>query len=128
MVRDEKGFIYPITFCVFTIFILFFLVMVQLYITKKQMTQEIKAMYSQDYYLMSSLKNIEKKRSNEEELPNTGQYIYKHATVSYKITDYSSSVEKIEYSLIAPSNYRIWALSYYDKEQKKMTKWVEVVK
>ncbi|MGP7816225.1 competence type IV pilus minor pilin ComGG [Niallia sp. 01092] len=128
MIRNEKGVIYPITFCIFILFILFFLVMIQLYVNKKHIFQETKAMYRQEYYFMSTVKDLEKKLSNGEEIPETGQYNYFNTTIDYTITKDSPTVEKVEYSLLAPPNYRLWALSYYDKEKKKMTKWVEVNK
>ncbi|WP_445490478.1 competence type IV pilus minor pilin ComGG [Niallia sp. 03133] len=125
-VCNEKGVIYPITFCLFILFTTFFLVMINLYLNKKQMVQETKAVYRQDYYLMSTVKVIEKKLSNGEEFPLIGSYVYPNGTVSYKITKYSPTLEKVEYNFKANPNYHIWGMSYFDKEQKKMTKWLEL--
>ncbi|GKU81168.1 competence type IV pilus minor pilin ComGG [Niallia sp. NCCP-28] len=128
MIRRESGFIYPVTFCVFLLFMVFFAGMTEFYITKKKILEETKAQYRNGYYLMNTVKDIEGKLADQEIEGKIGKYIYNHGAVQYTIQKYSEAEEKIDYVLTAEPNYQINAISYFNAEQHKMTKWVEKTK
>ncbi|PKG25709.1 competence type IV pilus minor pilin ComGG [Niallia nealsonii] len=128
MIRRECGFIYPITFCVFLLFMIFFVAMTDFYLNKKKILEETKVQYRNDYYLMNTVKDIEGKLANPEIESKAGKYMYNHGTVQYTIQKYSQTEEKVDYMLTAAPNYQINAISYFNIEQHKMTRWIEKTK
>lgn len=107
---------------------IFFVSITDFYINKKKIIEETKVQYRNDYYLMSTVKDIERKLSNQELASKAGKYMYNYGTVQYTIQPYSEIEEKVDYLLTATPNYQINAISYFNIEQHKMTKWIEKTK
>lgn len=125
MRNNEKGFIYPLTLCVYLLFISFFLMMVDLFINEKRLAIESQEVLKQDYYFMSVVKNVETILRQEGTTVSSGSFTFKNATVQYSISNDEADTIKINYVLIADPNYRIVGSSYFDTVSKKMTKWVD---
>jgi len=128
MIRCEGGFIYPITFCIFLLFMSVFAGMTDFYLNKKKIIEETKVQFRHDYYLMNAVKRMEQKIARQEITSPTGTYVYNYGTVQYTIQKYSETEERIDYLLTAAPNYQINGISYFNAQQHKMTKWVEKIK
>ncbi len=75
---------------------------------------------------MSSLKEIELDLSTKENPDISDTKAFLHGQVFYTITQNSATIFKIDYKLnLQGGMNQLVATSYYDKDQQKMTKWIE---
>ena len=80
----------------------------------------------QEYYFLSSLKEIEYELSTEVHPELSGTKTFLHGNVFYTIEKNSRTTFKIDYQLNMKAGIKpIYAISYFDMEQNKMTKWIE---
>jgi len=126
LIRNNKGFIYPLSLCVFILFIHFLLILYGLYENKKGIEISVKNSNMQEYYFLTSLKDIEEQLVSQENFVLTGTKIFLHGQVFYTITKDTATTYKIDYKLnLQGVSNQIVATSYFDMDQHKMTKWVE---
>jgi len=122
----NKGFIYPLSLCVYILFISFLFILYGLYEKKKGIEISVRNSNMQEYYFLSSLKEIEYELSTEEHPELAGTKTFLHGNVFYTIEKNSSTTFKIDYQLNMQAGIKpIYAVSYFDMEQNKMTKWIE---
>jgi hypothetical protein len=123
---NNKGFIYPLSLCVFLLFIHFLFLLYGIYETKKGIEISVKSSNMQEYYFLTSLLYIEEQLATQENPVLSGQKVFLHGQVFYTITQNSATTFKIDYKLNLQGGInQVVATSYYDKEQHKMTNWVE---
>ena len=126
MIRNNKGFIYPLSLCVYILFIYFLFILYGIYVNKKGIEVSVKNSNMQEYYFLSTLKEIEYELSTEEHPELSGTKTFLHGDVFYTIEKNSRTTFKIDYQLIMKAGIKpIYAISYFDTEQNKMTKWIE---
>jgi hypothetical protein len=125
MVTNEKGFTLPLTLSILIAFILFLSLQVEQLLTDRKMFQETKSIFQQEYYMLSSIKKIEKKLSSGELLPSKGKMAYLDGNMDYQIDLPSGNTQKITLTLVLNSGGSAWGYGYYDKNAKKIIKWVE---
>ncbi|EOR21677.1 DNA transport platform protein [Niallia nealsonii AAU1] len=126
MIRNNKGFIYPLSLCVYILFIYFLFILYGIYVNKKGIEVSVKNSNMQEYYFLSSLKEIEHELSTEEHPELSGTKTFLHGNVFYTIEKNSRTTFKIDYQLNMKAGIKpIYAISYFDMEQNKMTKWIE---
>ncbi|MDR4314411.1 Uncharacterised protein [Niallia circulans] len=126
MIKNNKGFIYPLSLCVYILFIHFLFILYGIYVNKKGIDSGVKNSNIQEYYFLSSLKEIELDLSTKENPDLSGTKNFLHGNVFYTIEKNSRTTFKIDYQLKMQGGVKpIYAISYFDIEQNKMTKWVE---
>jgi len=125
MLHNQKGFTYPLTFCIIIIAIFVLSLQLEQFLTEKQFFKESEKLLQQDFYFLSSMKQVEEKFNiEEEEFPN-GTIQYKYGDVSYSTTKLSDTVFKVSFTLKMDQFPQIIGTGYYDKAEGKMTKWAE---
>lgn len=123
---NNRGFIYPLSLCIYILFIHFLFVLYGIYENKKGIEISVKSSNMQEYYFLTSLKEIEVQLATQENPVLSGAKTFLNGQVFYTITQNSATTYKIDYRLnIQGGANQIVATSYYDNEQHKMTKWVE---
>lgn len=126
MIKNNKGFIYPLSLCVYILFIHFLFVLYGIYVNKKGIDSGVKNSKIQEYYFLSSLKEIEHELSTNEHPDLSGTKTFLHGDVFYTMEKNSRTTFKIDYQLKMQDEIKpIYTISYFDMEQNKMTKWVE---
>lgn len=123
---NEKGFFYPISLCIYLLVIQFLLLYFGVYLNKRGIEEEAISSLKQEYYFMSTLKDIENQLVSGVSPSLKGTYTYLHGDVSYVITQQSSVDYKIDYKLTLKENTSVSGTSYFNKTQNKMKKWVEI--
>ena len=125
MIKCQKGFIYPITLSVYLLVICFFLVITGIFINEKKTYKDSKLLLVQEYYFMSTVKELEGELQSDN-YKLSGEYRYRKGEVTYSIEQISDILLKVEYRLYADKADPIIAYSYFDREENRMTKWVEL--
>jgi hypothetical protein len=125
MLTNEKGFTLPLTLSIMIVFILFLTFQVEQLLTERKMFHETKSILQQEYYMLVSIKKIEKQLVTGETLPAKGKMNYLYGNIDYQIDLPSGNTQKITLSLVLTSGETAWGYGYYDKNAKKIIKWVE---
>ena len=123
---SEKGFIYPLSLCIYLLFIQFLILFFGIYINKRTIELESVNSIMQEYYFLSALVDIEDQLVHNESPSSTGVYAFVNGDVYYTIVQQSSVDYKIDYQLWLSGKKPISGTSYFNKEQNKMIKWVEI--
>ncbi|WP_400242348.1 competence type IV pilus minor pilin ComGG [Niallia sp. JL1B1071] len=126
MIRNNKGFIYPLSLCVYILFIHFLFVLYGLYENKKGIEISVNNNNMQEYYFLTSSKDVENQLATQDTPIIAGEKVFLHGQINYTITKNSATTYKIDYKLnLQGVKNQLVATSYYDNELHKMTKWVE---
>lgn len=125
MIRNESGFIYPLTYCILILASTFLVVQLEQYLAEKRLLLETTRILKQDYYLMKSVKEVEVILSTDSEYASESDFTFSSGVVHYQISSLSDSMLKIDFTLTDKENIKIVGYSLYDKNLKKMIKWIE---
>lgn len=125
MRQKEKGFTYPFVLMIVILFSLFFTLQLQFYLSEKRLFHESKTILIQEYYMHTAVKKIEASLQSNSLSIGTGEYLFHNGSANYRIETYSSSLLKTTVTIKLDTMEEIVGFVYYDKNQKKMIKWVE---
>lgn len=125
MIRNEKGFSYPLTFCVILLAFVVLSIHFELYISEKRIIKESVTMLKQEYYFLSAMQWTEELflKENHEEV--SGVYSFSDGEVNYHSVKVTDSLYRVTFTLVMRNLPEITGFGYYDKELKKMIKWNE---
>ncbi|HYK72377.1 MAG TPA: competence type IV pilus minor pilin ComGG [Pseudoneobacillus sp.] len=125
MKNNQKGLTYPVVLMVIMLFSFFFTYQMQLYLSEKQLHQASKVILRQEYYMHSAVKKIEEGLVSNNISIGTGQFAFKKGIVLYKVESYSSLLLRVTFTVKLNTLEEAAGISIYDKNQKKMIKWIE---
>ena len=125
MIRNEKGFSYPLTFCVILLAFVVLSIQLELYVSERKMTNETVAMLKQEYYFLSAVKGIEEQFLEEESVKVSGVYSFMDGEVNYQTVKVTDSLYRVTFRLKIMDLQEIEGTGYYDKDFQKMIKWNE---
>jgi competence protein ComGG len=94
-------------------------------LTEEKMFHETKNILMEEYYMLVSIKNVERKLQSGEPITPKGSFPYLKADVNYQADLPIGSSQKITFTLQLPSGETIVGIGYFDKNLKKLTKWIE---
>ncbi|MDP4105664.1 MAG: competence type IV pilus minor pilin ComGG [Bacillota bacterium] len=125
MMKNQRGFTYPLTLSLLLSFLIFFSIQVDQLLTEEKIFHETKNILLEEYYMFISMKNVEKKLQTGETIAPKGTFPYLNGSVSYQADLPSGSTQKITFTLQLRTGEIIIGIGYFDKNLKKLTKWVE---
>lgn len=125
MIRNEKGFSYPLTFCVLLLAFVVLSIHFELYISEKRIIKESVTMLKQEYYFLSAMQWTEELFLQEDHGEVSGVYSFSDGEVSYHSVKVADSLYRVTFNLALKNLPEITGFGYYDKELKKMIKWNE---
>ncbi|MHC0035934.1 competence type IV pilus minor pilin ComGG [Pseudoneobacillus sp. C159] len=125
MIKNEKGFTYPIVMLLVLLFSFYFTYHIQFYLGEKAVFQESKKVLKQEYYFHSTVKKLERYLQNTPNFTSSGLYVYNSGQANYLIESYSNQYLKVTISLKLTTMNEVEGTAFYDKTQYKMTKWLE---
>jgi hypothetical protein len=125
MMKSQRGFTYPLTLSLLLSFLIFFSIQVEQLLAEEKMFHETKKILLEEYYMLISIKNVERKLQTGEIIAQKGAFPYLNGYVSYQADLPSGSTQKITFTLQLPTGETIVGNGYFDKNLKKLTKWVE---
>lgn len=125
MIRNEKGFSYPLTFCVILLAFVVLTIHFELYVSEKRIIKESVTMLKQEYYFLSAMQWTEELFFKEDHEEVSGIYSFSDGEVNYHSVKVTDSLYRVTFTLAMRNLPEITGFGYYDKELKKMIKWNE---
>lgn len=122
---NEKGFIYPISLWFLLFFSISLIIAMEENLMEKQFFQETEKILVGEYYLLAASKKVETVIL-QEDVESVGMFNYSNGNVSYEISTLSENLSMITFQLTLDTGERWQATAYYDYEQQKMVKWMEL--
>ncbi|PLR99922.1 competence type IV pilus minor pilin ComGG [Bacillus sp. T33-2] len=123
---NEKGFTYPVSICLLMFFSFTLVINLQQYVTEKRFNKETETILKQEYYMMGAVRQVERLLKDGTLQGSSGGTIqYRTGEVIYEIKPLTASTDQITFRLKLDTNEESIGFANYDKEMKKMTKWVE---
>lgn len=124
MIRNEKGFTYPLTFSIILLFAFLITMHIEYYLLEFRFFKESEASLKQEYYFLSSMKQMEDILSEEDKV-YTGVFIFKDGEVRYQISKLTETLFMTTFMLRADSISEVLGYGYFDSEEGRMIKWLE---
>lgn len=126
MVRNEKGFTYPLTFCFILLISLLLTIYLEQFLAEKRLLKESIAILKQEYYFLSSVMNVENELwPVEEDIVLAGVITYSDGQVEYRTESIAEGLLKVTFDLQLSGYPVVSGVGYYDREARKMIKWIE---
>ncbi|MEH7124509.1 competence type IV pilus minor pilin ComGG [Bacillus sp. JJ1773] len=125
MLRNEKGFTYPLTFSIILLVALLLTMHIEFYLSEIRFLQESEALLKQEYYLLSSMKRMEDILRAEDEDQYTGVFSYSDGDVRYETDKLTDTLLMSTFNLHMGTKIEMLAYGYFDTEEGKMIKWIE---
>ncbi|CEG27843.1 competence type IV pilus minor pilin ComGG [Bacillus sp. B-jedd] len=125
MLRNEKGFTYPLALAFLLAFSVFLAMSAELLLIQEKMAKETEAALLEEYYLLSSLKKTEKMLRQEATYPNNGNFLFEKGFAQFTISPDAQGVQKVTLIVTIKDSHTVEGYGFYDPVQKKMIKWME---
>lgn len=125
MIRNEKGFTYPLTFSIILLFGVLITMYIEFHLLEVRFFKESEMILKQEYYLLSSVKRVESTFIMDEDFTSGGVFIFSDGKVTYETSKLTDTLFLTTYSLQIGSIPEILGYSYFDEEEGKMIKWLE---
>ena len=125
MISNERGVIFPFTFCILILATVFISIHLQQYLAEKRFLVEVEKNLDKEYYFISAIKEVELLLNSEEINDTAGSISYSQGNIDYKIIPVTSKLLQITFKMQLYDYPRRTGTAYYDKDLKKMIKWVE---
>lgn len=127
MLRNQKGFTYPVTLCLLILLSTVLTIQIEQYITEKRMLNQTETILKQDYYFLSTIESLQSQIAISDPMPTTGFLDFNDGQVSYTIIELSE--KEIEIKLILTmkrGNGEVKGSAFYDKNLGEIVKWNEM--
>jgi hypothetical protein len=125
MFRNEKGFTYPLTLCLLILFSTFLVIQVEQFIFEKKMLRETEIVLKQETYLLSTMTKLEDILSLEENPSLMGNFLFQDGSANYQINEITTDLWEVIIILKTGESTEIIGTAYFDRNTKRMIKWVE---
>ena len=127
MLRNQKGFTYPLTLCLLILLSTTLTIQIEQYITEKRMLNETETILKQDYYFLSTIEWLQSQIAISDPMPTTGFLDFNDGQVSYTIVELSEKELEIKLILtMKRGNGEVEGSAFYDKSLGKIVKWNEM--
>ena len=87
MIHNENGFTYPITLCMMILLSTILIMRIDHFLIEKRMLKETENILKQDYYLLSTMDQLQSYLSTNEDVPVDGNFDYKDGQATYQIVN-----------------------------------------
>jgi competence protein ComGG len=124
MKNNENGFTYPLTLCMLIIFLSFFSVRTEQFLSESKMAHEKDTILQEDYYFLSSVKKLEEIFQKNGTLPSKGTITFINNTMDYQAETPTGYVQKVNFTLHLAGDKTAIGRGFFDTRTKKLTKWV----
>ena len=106
MLRNQKGFTYPLTLCLLILLSTTLTIQIEQYITEKRMLNETETILKQDYYFLSTIELLQSQIAISDPMPTTGFLDFNDGQISYTIVELSE--RELEIKLILTMKRGKW--------------------
>jgi hypothetical protein len=127
MLRNQKGFTYPLTLCLLILLSTTLTIQVEQYITEKRMLNETETILKQDYYFLSTIELLQSEIAISDPMPTIGFLDFNDGQISYTIVELSERELEIKLVLtMKRGNGEVEGSAFYDKNLGKIVAWNEM--
>ena len=127
MLRNQKGFTYPLTLCLLILLSTTLTIQIEQYITEKRMLNETETILKQDYYFLSTIELLQSQIAISDSMPTTGFLDFNDGQISYTIVELSERELEIKLVLtMTGGNGEVEGYAFYDKSLGKIVTWNEM--
>jgi hypothetical protein len=127
MLRNQKGFTYPLTLCLLILLSTTLTIQIEQYITEKRMLNETETILKQDYYFLSTIELLQSKIAISDPMPTMGFLDFNDGQISYSIVELSERELEIKLVLtMKRGNGEVEGSAFYDKSLGKIVAWNEM--
>jgi ComG operon protein 7 len=127
MLRNQKGFTYPLTLCLLILLSTTLTIQIEQYITEKRMLNETETILKQDYYFLSTIELLQSKIAISDPMPTIGFLDFNDGQISYTIVELSERELEIKLVLtMKRGNGEVEGSAFYDKSLGKIVAWNEM--
>jgi len=126
MVRNEEGFMYPLTLCFLLLFSTILLLNTEHFLTVKKMTRETENIFMMDTYIIRTVQVLEERLAAEEPPAANGSFSFPEVQVEYSIAKITESVWDISIFIKKKQMPVFQAHAYYDHDLQRIYKWIEM--
>lgn len=127
MLRNQKGFTYPLTLCLLILLSTTLTIQIEQYITEKRMLNETESILKQDYYFLSTIELLQSQIAISDSMPTTGFLDFNDGQISYTIVELSERELEIKLILtMKRGNGEVEGSAFYDKSLGKIVAWNEM--
>ena len=127
MLRNQKGFTYPLTLCLLILLSTTLTIQIEQYITEKRMLNETETILKQDYYFLSTIELLQSQIAISDPMPTTGFLDFNDGQISYTIVELSERELEIKLILtMKRGNGEVEGSAFYDKSLGKIVTWNEM--
>ena len=127
MLRNQKGFTYPITLSLLILLSTTLTIQIEQYITEKRMLTETETILKQDYYFLSTIELLQSKIAISDPMPTIGFLDFNDGQISYTIVELSERELEIKLILtMKRGNGEVEGSAFYDKSLGKIVAWNEM--
>ena len=127
MLRNQKGFTYPLTLCLLILLSTTLTIQIEQYITEKRMLNETETILKQDYYFLSTIELLQSKIAISDPMPTIGFLDFNDGQISYTIVELSERELEIKLVLtMKGGNGEVEGYAFYDKSLGKIVAWNEM--
>jgi hypothetical protein len=127
MLRNQKGFTYPLTLCLLILLSTTLTIQIEQYITEKRMLNETETILKQDYYFLSTIELLQSEIAISDPMPTIGFLDFNDGQISYTIVELSE--RELEINLVLTmkrGNGEVEGSAFYDKNLGKIVAWNEM--
>ena len=122
--KNESGFMYPLSICMLLLFSFFLALVVESGAAERRIRHEAGTFAKGEYLMLSAVLKAEK-QLEEGRLPAAGSFAFTDATADYAIRALSDSVVEVNFVLSMESEMQWIGTLHYDKELKRSIHWYE---
>ncbi|MEW8986998.1 MAG: competence type IV pilus minor pilin ComGG [Bacillus sp. (in: firmicutes)] len=102
----------------------FLLIYTEQYLAEKRMLKEAETVLKTEYYFLYCARKLEVKLQTEEPIMSGGEFLLQDGFVNYVKEDTGATL-KMTFNLTLSTGEKAIGIAYYNKNTKKMVKWVE---
>ncbi len=127
MIHNQNGFTYPITLCMMILLSTILIMRIDHFLIEKRMLKETENILKQDYYLLSTMDQLQSYLSTNEDVPVDGNFDYKDGQATYQIVNITGDTMEMMITLKVGGQESVFiGNAFYDLNLNKFIKWYEV--
>jgi hypothetical protein len=125
--KNEQGFILPVTIAISFLFFLVFTFQINAYITEKGFSKETEEIFILENLMELGVEEIQAKLKDDvESSGTTGSLNLPTGTISYSVVPLTTTISQISISCTTKEQRKYSARFVYDYEKKVIGSWIEL--
>lgn len=125
MLKTSRGFTFPVTMIIISIFTLFIIYYCELFLSEKEIYSLSETILREEYYLAHAVKFVERELQMGNFNLTAGRFNYDNGYINYNIIEIDPELFQINFDGYLNNNVSWSGSGIYDKTEQKMVRWIE---